>query len=311
MTPLPQYPPPPVQLPIRMDIIHHPKEKKVKSTAVHAIALCPTQASMWEFPTIPSFDPSETLFLYPSKDAKRLTELDLTQYKRAVFVDSTWPQSKVICADPKLQSLTKVSIDTHKTLFWRCQDEPPEFLATIEAIYFFYKAFIEAQNGGIYNGEVDNLLWYYVFQYEYIQGLFTEDTKKEVSHKLDPNYFRGRKHIEDNTEKHEIESKEEKETEERGWLCRREIYFEITIMYYFTEKIVNKNQNKLETEKRIVYNEIKGKQIGLKDSRRRWKVWAINKWENERDTDMVGTQKLLYTADRNQKEGMVDWIELN
>ena len=43
-------------------------------------------------------------------------------------------------------------------------------------------------------------------------------------------------------------------------------------MYYFTEKIVNKNQNKLETEKRIVYNEIKGKQIGLKDSRRRWKV---------------------------------------
>ena len=109
MTPLPQYPPPPVQLPIRMDIIHHPKEKKVKSTAVHAIALCPTQASMWEFPTIPSFDPSETLFLYPSKDAKRLTELDLTQYKRAVFVDSTWPQSKVICADPKLQSLTKIA----------------------------------------------------------------------------------------------------------------------------------------------------------------------------------------------------------
>ena len=193
MKPLPQYPPPPITLPIRMDIIHHPKEPKVKSTAVQAIALCPTQADIWEFPNFPTFNPSETLFLYPSPDAKHFDEIDLHHYKRAVFVDSTWPQSKTICADPRLTSLTKISIDTHQTLFWRCQNEPPEFLATIEAIYFFYKAYIEAQNGGKYNGEVDNLLWYYVFQYEYIQAIFAKDPSKLASRKLAPSYYRARK----------------------------------------------------------------------------------------------------------------------
>ena len=190
MVPLPQYPPPKITLPIAVDIIHHPKEKKSKSTAVQAVVLCPKQVTMWEHPTFPTYDPNRTLCLFPSPDAKRLTELDLSQFDRAVFVDSTWTQTGGICQDPRVQALTKVKISNHNTLFWRYQHESPEFLSTMEAIYFFMKEFIQAQNHGNYSGEVDNLLWYYVFQYEQIQGMFTETSSKEPSKKLAPTYYR-------------------------------------------------------------------------------------------------------------------------
>ena len=192
MKSLPQYPPPTVHLPISVDIIHHPKEKKSKSTAVQAVVLCPSQVKMWEYPSFPVYNPKRTLCLFPSADAKRLTELDLTQFDRAVFIDSTWTQTGGICQDPRVMTLTKVRIENHHTLFWRYQHESPEFLSTMEAIYFFMKEFIQAKHDGRYDGSVDNLLWYYVFQYEQIQGIFTETSGKEPSKKLSPTYYRGR-----------------------------------------------------------------------------------------------------------------------
>ena len=71
MVPLKEYTPPHVELPIQVDILHHPKEKKAKSTAVHAVALCPNQVRMWEYPTVPDYNPEETLCLFPFKGCKK------------------------------------------------------------------------------------------------------------------------------------------------------------------------------------------------------------------------------------------------
>jgi DTW domain-containing protein YfiP len=193
MIPLAEYPPPPVTLPIALEIVHHPVEKKSKSTAVHACVLCPSQTRMWEFPDFPTFDPAETLCLFPSPDAKNLTEIDLTKFKRAVVIDCTWTQTFPIRTVPRIMPLTKVKLTNHKSLFWRFKRESCEFLSTIEAIYFFFKEYTMAANGGRYAGEVDNLLWYYVFQYENIQVIFERDKEKIASKRWAPDYVRAKR----------------------------------------------------------------------------------------------------------------------
>jgi DTW domain-containing protein YfiP len=157
---------PNVKLPILLDIVHHPKEKINKSTAIHACVLCPQQTTMWEFPNIPTFNPEETLVLFPSVEAKSLNEIDLKKFRRAVFIDCTWNQTHPIVTHPNIVNLTRIKIQNHRTLFWRYQNESPEFLATIEAIYFFFKEFYTVLNGGTYNSECDDILYFYAFQYE-------------------------------------------------------------------------------------------------------------------------------------------------
>ncbi|KAH7823370.1 putative fibroblast growth factor 7 [Monocercomonoides exilis] len=192
MLPFSQYPPPQLKLPLELNIVHHPKEKKAKSTAVHAKIVCPAQTTIWEFPDFPTFNPNETLCVFPSDEAKSLTELDLSNFTKVVFIDSTWHQTHSMCLDPRIASLTKVRLNKHKTLFWRYQKESEDFLATIEAIYFFFKEFHMAQHDGKYDGEFDNLLFYYIFQYEHIQTLYENDEQKHLSKHLDPSYYRSR-----------------------------------------------------------------------------------------------------------------------
>ncbi|KAH7831511.1 putative DTW domain [Monocercomonoides exilis] len=188
-----KYPPPQVVLPIKLDIVKHPKERVKKSTAIHAKIISPDQTNIWDFPDIPTFDPSVTLCLFPSADAKSLDELDLTKYDRAVFIDCTWNQTGTICQDPRITALQKVKIKDHRTLFWRYQHEGPEFLATIEAIYYFFKEFWMTTHKGEYNGELDNLLYYYAFQYEQIQSVYVEDKEKRLSRHFSEQYIRARR----------------------------------------------------------------------------------------------------------------------
>jgi len=70
-----------------------------------------------------------------------------------------------------------VKIDEQKTLFWRYQDVGEECLATIEAIYYFYKEFVTKQSGS-YDGECDDLLYYYSFMYNLIQDRYKTQNKK-------------------------------------------------------------------------------------------------------------------------------------
>lgn len=162
-----------VHLPISLDIVHHPKENKQKSTAVHACVLS-QDSRFYEFPIFPEYNPSETLVLFPSPDAKSLSEIDLSCFRKVVFIDSTWQQTFAIRTHPIILSLTKIKLNNHKTLFWRYQNKSPEYLATIEAIYFFFKEYYTVLNKGSYTGECDDLLFFYAYQYEFIQKSFKE-----------------------------------------------------------------------------------------------------------------------------------------
>lgn len=57
---------PDVKLPLELCVVHHPAEKRSKSTAVHAKVLAPDSCNLYEFPDFPEWDPAETLLLFPS-----------------------------------------------------------------------------------------------------------------------------------------------------------------------------------------------------------------------------------------------------
>lgn len=84
--------------------------------------------------------------------------------QRVVFIDSTWNQTNKISTDERLQDLVQVELKMRKTCFWRHQKGKPEsYLATIEAIYYFLKDFHEHCLAQEYNGEYDNLLFFYSY----------------------------------------------------------------------------------------------------------------------------------------------------
>lgn len=61
--------------------------------------------------------------------------LDNLPIKKAVFIDSTWDQSKGMYKDPRLNKLRPVVLQHRMTQFWRHQRNSPRwFLATIEGI---------------------------------------------------------------------------------------------------------------------------------------------------------------------------------
>jgi DTW domain-containing protein YfiP len=143
---------PQVRLPIKLDIIRHPGEKKTKSTALHAPVLCgEDEVRCVEVPEIDSlgtFDPETTILLFPSNDSVIISELEhLEKINRVVVVDSTWQQARSVLNVPQLKSLRKIRLaNNYQTSFWRYQLHGEDHLATIEAIYFFYREWVMAIN---------------------------------------------------------------------------------------------------------------------------------------------------------------------
>jgi hypothetical protein len=85
-----------------------------------------------------------------------------------------------------------VCIQAHETLFWRYQNYDKFHLATIEAIYWFYREFhavaIKSEDGAmaLYKGEYDDLLWYFYRNYSLIQGVYKENPDRSFcKRKLD------------------------------------------------------------------------------------------------------------------------------
>jgi hypothetical protein len=139
------------------------------------------------------------------------------RWKRLVCIDSTWAQSRQMMRHPTLARLPRVCIKSHATAFWRpnCgrrhrqqQQQPPqqqqsadaepgqalpprnkrksadisnEGLATVEAIYFFYRELLAAQarsTGTEYAGEVDDLLLLFALQHQKVQRAAAANKKK-------------------------------------------------------------------------------------------------------------------------------------
>ncbi|KAL7714304.1 tRNA-uridine aminocarboxypropyltransferase 1 [Entamoeba marina] len=174
---------PEVILPIELDIIHHPTEKVSKSTAMTARIVSKDYSRWIKFPDeVPAYDPNDTLLLFPSPDAKKLSEVeDLKKYKRIVCIESVWYKADNVVRHPNVNKLQKVIIDSEETLFWRYQKISNANLSTIEAIYYFYKDYITAMKGQ-YNGECDDLLYFFSHIYGRIQNYYNERPDRRFVH---------------------------------------------------------------------------------------------------------------------------------
>merc|ERR1711962_1246373 len=73
----------------------------------------------------------------PRKKARRTLP-----YDTIVFIESTWNQAHSIFIDERLQRLKRIQLHDYETHFWRYQrGKPTTYLATIEAIYWFFVEF--------------------------------------------------------------------------------------------------------------------------------------------------------------------------
>ncbi|CAL1280320.1 unnamed protein product [Larinioides sclopetarius] len=58
-----------VNLPIKIDIIKHPKEVDGKSTSAHAAVLAPDDVKIYNYPDFPSYENERVLLIFPGKSA--------------------------------------------------------------------------------------------------------------------------------------------------------------------------------------------------------------------------------------------------
>lgn len=80
----------------------------------------------------------EEIQLDESKSNKHIYTFENLPIKKAVFIDSTWNQSRSIFKDTKISSLKQVVLQNRASQFWRHQKGSPRwYLATIEAIHQF------------------------------------------------------------------------------------------------------------------------------------------------------------------------------
>jgi len=186
---------PNVKLPIKIDIVKHKREVEGKSTAVHAPILAPRDVKMYDYPDIPDYTKEKALLVFPGKKSRTLSEiLEEVQksaelsgkaelegetpfpYDKIVFIDSTWNQCKGMLLNQSLAAMPCVIISSRETIFWRYQKgKPKEYLATIEAIYYFLVDFHQIVLKADYSGEYDNMLFFFKFMYDKIHELYEHD----------------------------------------------------------------------------------------------------------------------------------------
>ncbi|XP_051174491.1 tRNA-uridine aminocarboxypropyltransferase 1 [Leptopilina boulardi] len=201
---------PQVKLPIKIDIIKHSREIDGKSTAVHATILASENVKIYTYPDFPLLSADEKIVLiFPSKTATSVDSFFESWTKnnenslisglpitRAIFIDSTWQQTKAIYKEQKLRDLPCVILKGRISQFWRHQKKSPRwYLATIEAIHqfmieFHMCAFNNYQQNQIviknefgelsqlclpYSGQYDNLLFFFKHMYEKIHSIYDHE----------------------------------------------------------------------------------------------------------------------------------------
>ncbi|KAJ3291024.1 DTW domain-containing protein 1 [Rhizoclosmatium sp. JEL0117] len=87
--------------------------------------------------------------------------------------------------DASTSSLTTIKDpEPVKTLFWRYQKVGDHALATIEAVYYFYRDYFNVyESGKEYDGRFDGLLYYFRLQYETVQGYYKANPDKQFTKK--------------------------------------------------------------------------------------------------------------------------------
>ncbi|KAM3828304.1 tRNA-uridine aminocarboxypropyltransferase 1 isoform 2-T2 [Vipera latastei] len=116
-------------------------------------------------PKSAKLDPSHSCIMSEDKLPKSGNGL-----KKIVFIDSTWNQTNKIITDERLQGLLQIELKSRKTCFWRSQKGKPEtYLSTIEAIYYFLVDYHKEVLKEKYDGQYDNLLFFFSFMYKLIR----------------------------------------------------------------------------------------------------------------------------------------------
>lgn len=198
---VPLVPFPKVQLPIKATVLKCKKEPRSKSSVMVVKVICPDTSEivncLGEDDSVPDF-PVGTMLLFPGQGSRNFCELsseEILGITNLVFIDSTWHQTKSMLRNKKIQSLPMIKLENHTTAFWRYQNESKNSLATIEAVYYafvdFYK---DLHRRGVhsdgYQGQYDNLLWHFVFNYNRIQEEYTEKKHKGKEFRKIPNYIK-------------------------------------------------------------------------------------------------------------------------
>eukprot|EP01101_Sappina_pedata_P001647 TRINITY_DN11727_c0_g1_i1.p1 TRINITY_DN11727_c0_g1~~TRINITY_DN11727_c0_g1_i1.p1 ORF type:complete len:293 (+),score=98.37 TRINITY_DN11727_c0_g1_i1:38-880(+) len=193
---------PNIKLPFKLHVIHHPSEAPAKSTAFHARILSPDDTEIYEFPEFPEqdYDPAVDFLLFPNDAAWSVGEMveKLSQnsnpshnssessnvqpraIRTIIVVDSQWQKTKKMLKHPKLKALQPVAIQQYETAFWRYQKVGPHCLATIEAIYYFYREYEEAVSKAP-STKYDDMLFFFCLIYGRIQEQYNT-TKKRFGH---------------------------------------------------------------------------------------------------------------------------------
>ncbi|XP_014217077.1 DTW domain-containing protein 1 [Copidosoma floridanum] len=211
---------PRIKLPVKIDVIKHKQEVDGKSTAIHAAIIAPEDVRIYTYPDFPEFpDKETTVLIFPGKNPMNVEDLFIknkdenkiliksTKNKfpitRAVFIDSTWHQTKSIYKDQRLRDLPCVILRSRISQFWRHQKKSPRwYLATVEAIHQLLVELHVSSFGIVdnyadiedlistkdvksnvteeylcqpYNGQYDNLLFFFKYMYEKIHEIYDHD----------------------------------------------------------------------------------------------------------------------------------------
>lgn len=185
---------PRVALPFRLFILKHVKEHNSKSTAIHAKLLCPDEVEVLHYSqkadcSSLSISPDDTVILFPDKDSKAMSEIDLLATKHVVLVDGTWSQAKgIISSLPKCYRKVRLSfVPKSGTVFWRYQQLGNHALSSIEALFYLCKEWCHLEESAPNH---DNLLWFYSFFYHLIQQHYKENSDLQFTSRHRSDYIK-------------------------------------------------------------------------------------------------------------------------
>jgi DTW domain-containing protein YfiP len=168
---------PQVCLPLHVELIKHVSELDSKSTALHAKLLAQDHVTLYSYPhQFPEHVLEDAIMLFPNSRSISMDKVNWSKMRRVVVLDGTWSQVKGMNLHPVLQKLPCIRLEEVETLFWRSngrrKEERPDFLATIEAIYHFFCQYARVTTG-IYDGQYDNLLLLFVYNYLKIRQIMS------------------------------------------------------------------------------------------------------------------------------------------
>lgn len=185
---------PSVTLPFSLFILKHVKEHNSKSTAIHAKLLCPGDVRIVNYSqkadaSLLDISPDDTVVLFPDKDSKAVSEIDLLATKNVVLVDGTWSQARsIISGLPKgYQKVRLSSMPKSGTVFWRYQQLGSHALSSIEALFHLCK---EWRHSDEPVSDHDNLLWFYSFFYHLIQQYYKENSELQFTSRHRSGYIK-------------------------------------------------------------------------------------------------------------------------